>query len=182
MAKLSKKSKEDKHGKLEKTQEYLKNYNTLAIVENSDIQNQCLQKLRGWLNGKVVFVKKSLLQRKYPELAYKENFFLVFTNEEELEKLAAFEYEGFLNAGDASSANIVISAGLVRNRKLLPFLQPIENKGANSYLLEDYQVISEGQIATNETAEILKIRGYRLAKRRLSILSTFRSNALKEIS
>lgn len=178
MAKLVKKSKEEKVNELQKIKDYLTKYSTLVIVENKDIQNKCLQKLRSMLDGKVVFAKKSLLQREYPQLNFEKNFFMVFINDEEVEKLKGFEYATFLAPGDISPVDITIPTGIIRNKKLIGLLTPVGSQGAHTLLLEDFKVVSEGEAAENKACEILNIQGQRLAYAKLNFLEVMETKKL----
>lgn len=178
MAELVKKSKEEKLESIRKIQEYLGKYNTVVVVENTDIRNQCLQKLRLLLNGKVLFAKKSLLQKSYPQLSFGKSFFLVFVDDAELEKVSSFKYSAFMKVGEAAPADLIIPAGVVKNAKLASMLRPIEKKGSTFHLLEDFKVLSKGQLADERAVEILKARDIRATERSLAIIEQFGSDEL----
>lgn len=179
MAELIKKSKEKKLENLKKIEEYIKKYSIVIIAENNDIKNDCLKRLRSCLNGKVVFAKKSLLQRHYPSLNYDKNFFLIFTDDSELEKLNFFEYSSFLESGELSPINYIIPAGEIKNTKLASLLKPIEKKGSNTKLLKNFTVVLSGNPANSKAVEILKINDCRLINRKLTILDKLESKELK---
>ncbi|KAM0681337.1 Rpl10p [Glugoides intestinalis] len=178
MAKLVKKTKEEKITELQKIKECLEKYSTLVIVENCDTQNKCLQRLRSTLDGKVIFAKKSFLQLKYPQISFEKNFFLVFINEEELKKLKEFEYATFLVPGDISPVDITIPNGIIRNKKLAGLLKPVRTQGAHTILLEDFNVVSEGKVAEEKACEILNIQGQRLAFAKLNFLEVMETKNL----
>lgn len=181
MGKISKKEKTVKLDELEKMKEYVKQYDTVVIVENNDIQNVCLQTLRSSIEGKVVFAKKSILQRYFPALCSDKNFFLIFTNSSEVDKIRSFNFVSFLEAGDSVSENIVISAGLIKNPKLHPFLKPLEHKGANVYLTQDFIVASAGEPLDEKAAKILRIRGERLIQKPITILDAIETKSLQNL-
>ncbi|ELA42251.1 uncharacterized protein VICG_00650 [Vittaforma corneae ATCC 50505] len=178
MAELSKKSKEEKIEGVRKIQAYLSKYSTVVVVENTDIKTQCIQRLRSLLRGKVIFAKKSLLQKNYPQLSFEKSFFLIFIDGSELEKVISFKCNTFIKAGEVSPVDFVISAGIVKNPKLASILMPIEKRGSMFHLLEDYKVLSEGQPADEKATEILKAKDIRPMERNLTILGQFESKEL----
>lgn len=182
MAKLSKKSKAEKISEIDKIKEYIEKYDTVAILQNEDVQNTCLQELRSSIQGKIVFGKKSLLQRVFPRVSYEENFFMVFTNATEIEKLQSAEYMSYLRVGEVAPVDVVIPSGVVRNKKLIGIVKPVENQGANTILLEDFTVVSKGEEIDAKSCEILKIRGERLIPRKFKIIDSFASKELLEAS
>lgn len=181
MAELVKKSKENKIHALNKIADYVKKYNTVVVVENSGIQNRCLQKLRSSIDGKVVFAKKSLLQKKFPSLSYEENFFLIFTNNNELKKIESFEFCDFIKTGEMAIEDHVIPAGPVRNEKLAGMLAPIEKKGALSILKENYIVIKKGDVADEKAEQLQRLTDVRSVMRNLSLIDKFDAVSLKEL-
>jgi len=181
MAELKKKSKDDKIAAVNKIPEYLEKYNTVVLALHSSIQNKCLQRLRSSLDATVVFAKKSLLQRKFPALCHDEDFFLIFTNDTELDKLQAFEFNDFIRVGEASPIDHVIPAGPIRNERQAALLQPIEKTGALSVLKEDYTVIQKGQVADEKAVELERLFCMRAMPRRLTILSSIESKSLNSL-
>lgn len=178
MAKANKKSKEQKNNEIEKIKEYLKTYNTVLVIKNSSIQNICLQSLRSIVDGKVVFVKKTLLSKSYPRLNYEEDIFLVFTNDDQIDKIKEFEYKSFLEVGEKSPAEVAIPSGIIHNKRLAQLVKPVETKGANTHLLADFTVVLENEEVNEKSCEILKIKGLRLANKKLEILDTIESKDL----
>lgn len=179
MPKIGKKEKTVKLGEIEKITEYLEKYDTVAVVENTEIQTACIQALRTSLDGKVVFTKKSNLQRTYPSLCYDQSFFLVFINSSEIEKIKTFNFVSFLEAGDMVSEDVIIPAGLIKNTKLHQFLKPLENKGANTYLKADFTVARAGEPLDEKAAKILKIQGERLIQKPINILDIIEAKSIK---
>lgn len=170
MVKPAKKSKAEKIGGVQKIADCLYKYGTVAFVENADIQNTCLQALRSAIGGKVVVVKKAIFQRAYPSVNFEQNYFLVLTAQSELEKLKAFKHNTFLEAGDICPETVVVRAGVIRNAKLADYVKPIERKGANTLLLQDFVICESGDVLQESQAKILKIMGNRLGSRTLNIL------------
>lgn len=170
MAKPSKKSKRERIADVQKIGDHLGRYDTVVFVENTDIQNTCLQSLRSAIDGMVVVVKKTLFQREYPSVNFEQNYFVVLTTQSELEKLKAFRCSTFLKDGDVSPETVVIKAGVVRNAKLADYVKPVERNGAVTSLLQDFVVCEKGDTLQKTQAKILQIKGERLGLRTLSIL------------
>lgn len=181
MSKIQKKDKTARGDECSKIKNYLEQFDTVVVVKNTEIQNVCLQTLRSSINGKVVFVKKSLLQKKFPTLCYEQNFFLIFTNISEIEKIKSFNYVGFLEEGDVVSEDITIPAGLIKNDKLHKYLKPLEQKGANTYLLKDFTVVKAGETIDEKASTILKIKGDRLAHKPIVIIDIIESKSISSI-
>lgn len=178
MAALKKKSKNEKIEEIKKIEESAKIYDTVVFVENTDIQNTCFQNLRSLIDGRVFIVKKALFQRTFLNVNFKENYFVIFTNSSELDKIKNFEYNGFLAEGDITPKTIIMKAGVIKNKKLEDLLTPVERKGSNVTLLEDYVVCEEGDKVNKKQAEILVIRGDRICKRKMNILDIKSSSDL----
>lgn len=170
MVALTKKSKKEKLEDLKKMEEAIEKYDTVVFVENTDIQNTCFQNLRALIDGKVFIVKKALFQRAFLNVNFKENYFVIFTNSKELEKINSFEYKGFLKSADISPKTIIMKAGVIKSKKLEELVCPVERKGANTILLEDYVVCEEGDTIDENQANILCIRGDRISNRKLNII------------
>ncbi len=181
MPKITKKEKTVKLGEIEKITEYLKTFDTIAVVENIDFQNTCIQSLRTSIEGKIIFSKKSLLQRYYPSLCFDKNYFLIFTNGSEIEKIKSFNFLTFLEAGDLVSEDIVIPAGLIKNQKLHTYLKPLDIKGANTYLTADFKVVEAGNEIDEKAATILKIKGERLVHKPIKIIEILETKNIKQI-
>lgn len=181
MSKIQKKDKTAKLEEFERIKKYLEQYDTVVVVKNTELQNFYLQTLRSSIDGKVVFAKKSLLQRYFPSLFYDQNFFLIFTNISEIEKIKSFNYMGFLEEGDKAPENIIISAGLIKNQKLHKYLKNIEHKGANTYLLEDFIISKEGEVIGENASNILKVKGERLAEKPIVIIDIIEAKSIKTI-
>lgn len=176
MAKLAKKTKQQKTDDLERCNEYLSKYDTVIFIENNSMLNTCFKALRELLvSGKIMVVKKSLFQRMFSEINFQQDYFLAFVNEEEINKIKEFQYKAFMEAGDIAPETHIIKSGKINPPKLIDYLSPIENEGANSILLEDFTVCEKDDKISAKQAEILKILGKRLIFKPLNVLDIKKS-------
>lgn len=170
MAKLVKKTKEAKVNDIKKCEQYLEKYDTVVFIENNDIQNTCLQSLRSLISGKIMVLKKTLFQRMFLNVSFSQQYFVVFVDKSEVEKLKTFEYKSYIEPGEVATETVIIKSDVVRNKKLIDYLKPLESQGANTLLTEDFVVCEKGDEVDSKQASILKILGNRIVSRPLNIL------------
>lgn len=168
---VSKKLKEKRRSDVDRVKEYLEMYSHVHTIQNNSLPNTVIQTIRSGVDGKLLFVKRSMLQKQYPGLRFDGSCFLLFSNENLTEKLGEFMYPDFLKAGEHIDQRIAIPAGILRNEKLVPMLDEAVPQGANSVLVNEYVVCEEGDVLTEKQAKILQILGNKFAQSNLHILS-----------
>ncbi|KAI5149350.1 hypothetical protein ENBRE01_0855, partial [Enteropsectra breve] len=153
----------------DKIEEYSQKYNTLFIIQNAAVPNKSLQELRAAINGKVIFVKKSILMRKYSKINMDGECFLIFADEEDEAKIKDFRYPCYASENDVSASSVVIPVGRIQNTKLLEFLDNVEEKGTNHFLTKEFLVCDENQKLDAKQAQILQAMGIRFGTAALKI-------------
>ena len=176
---VSKNAKDKKMSDLEKVKEYKEKYTNVYFIENTDISNVSIQSLREAIDGKVLFIKKAIFQKIYPECTHSENYFLVFGTEDIKESLENFEFASFPKIGEVVEESVLIKAGLIRNEDLIPYLNNLIIEGNNYTLTQDFQVCNGGDALNEKQASILKILGYRIGKSKLNIIDIKQTTEMK---
>lgn len=170
MKAVVKKLKQKKRSDIEKIKDTLSDYPFVHIVENSDIPNPAIQKMRTTLDGKVLFIKKAIFQKEYPCFQLTENYFLIFGKDNITQQIEAFVYPDFLQAGGSAPEHVVVPAGIVRNPRVAALLPNTVMQGGNRVLLEDFVVCEENAQITDKQAQILQAMGTRLGQSSLKVL------------
>lgn len=167
---LTKKQKENRKNDIERAKEYQSRFPVVHVVENVDIPTETIQSIRNIINGKALFIKKSMFQKIFPSFSRGENYFLVFAKEDIREPLEAVEYPCFVKEGDISSERVVIPAGPVHNKKLALLLPGVAVQGTNYSMEQEYTVCEAGVIVTSEQSSMLQLLGRKTSKCHLKVL------------
>lgn len=167
---VSKKLKEKKLSDVERVKEYSKAYSTAYFIKQDEIPNISLQELRKIVNGKIIFPKKSIFKKAFPEFNFDNSFFIIFTNDDLSELLTQFTFPSYLAAGETANEQVVLNAGIVRNERMAELIGETELRGAKNYLNEDRVVCEEGTAIDAKAAEILRIMGKKMGNSSLEIL------------
>jgi len=174
----TKKTKSRKLGDVDKVSEYKSKYANVYFVENASIPNSSLQALRKGVDGKVLFIKRGMFEKSYPNVKIPGNFFLVFSNADLKEFIESFTYPDYLEESGCSPKDVVIPSGVVRKEKLAEFLPQASMQGTNLVLGEDALVCKEGEIISREKSEILRILGEKLGETHFKILNVMNTSEL----
>lgn len=167
----SKKLKEKKLSDLEKAAEYAEKYPIIHVVQNSDMPNEAIQAIRKEIEGRVLFVKKSLFQRKYPAFNFEENYFLVFAAENVSDRLMAVAYPDFAREGETVSERVAIPAGVLRNKRVADLLEDAVPQGSNFVVANERVVCESGDCVTEEQAGLLRALGKRLGRSYVRVIA-----------
>ncbi|KAG5859661.1 hypothetical protein KMI_05g08430 [Encephalitozoon hellem] len=180
MGTVTKKSKEKRHAEMEKVKKYADKYPLVAVVENPSIPNAILKKIREDFEGisKILFVRKKMASALYnmPSMP-KDSFFLMFGNEEAIEKAKSYEYEDFLEENDVCPSRAVIEKQVVKNKEMIEIL-PVSMKDEKMQLTEDYVVCEAGKTVDEKKARILRFFGKRLKKKNLIVFDVAPTSTL----
>ena len=167
---ITKKSKESRMSDIDRAREYNECYSVVHVVENSDLPNKAIQEIRSSIDGKVLFVKKRQFQKKYPQCAYSQNFFLVFSKENVAETLGGVVYPVFAKAGDVASESVAIPAGTIKDQKLGQLVPTATQHGAVFNLAKDYAVCAEGDTLSEAQAALLQAMGRKLGTASVTVI------------
>ncbi len=179
-------TKQQKEMKIEKINSYFEKYPVLHFVENNNIPTRSIQSLRSMLKGdinanedsnkiigKIFFVRKSLLRKKFPSWNYPENFFLIFGNKDLKEIIEEFRYPAFAKPGDIASQTITIPAGIIKFKNIE--LKEARPQGSNLVLDSTYTVCNQGDILNEEQVSLLEAMGTKLGENRLRVIDIKRA-------
>lgn len=173
MGVVLKKSKEKRTAELEKMKDYIDKYSHLAVVMNSNIPNIILKKIRDDFSGigKILFVRKKMAKVVYnmPDTP-KDSFFLMFGNEDAMEKAREYQYQDFLEVGDVCPVRGIIEKQTIRDKNMLELL-PVSMKDNQMQLMDDYVVCEMNEAVNEKQIKILKHFGKRLKMRSFDIFT-----------
>ncbi|KAI5168700.1 mRNA turnover protein 4 [Pancytospora epiphaga] len=175
---VAKKLKEKKRNEIEEIKEIATIYPIVHVVVNSDIPNNSIQQIRNTVKGRVLFVKKSLFQHKYPAFKFDENYFLVLASENIQKSIESTEFPDYLKTGEVSTETVVIPAGVVKDEGMAELLTETVMQGGNTVLLKDEVVCKEGEIVNEKGARILRKLKRRLGKSTLKVIAVKELEAL----
>lgn len=173
----TKKSKEQKRSDIDKVKEYKDKYESIYFIENTDIPSNDIQNLRKAVDGKIIFVKKSIFQKIFPSCNFSENYFLIFTNDKQ--PIEEFKYVDYAVKGNIAPQDVIVNKGVVKKEKLLPYLKNTVIEGSNRVLVEDFMVCKENDVLNEDQAAILKILGYKFGSSKLNILDGRSTSEIK---
>lgn len=172
-----KKTKQQRFADIEKAREYLDKYTTVYFIENVELPNRSVQKLKSSFEGRTLFVKKTMFQKFFP-VDLKESYFMMFSSNDIAEELKNFKYPAYLKEGEKVPETVIIKSGIIKD-KLGEHLENTKTQGSNIILEEDFQVCNEGDVCTEKQAAILKILGYKFGQNSLNILAVKSAEELK---
>lgn len=178
---VQKKLKEKKMSDMNRVQEYADKYSNAYFIGHADIPNKSIQKLRADIDGKILFIKKTMFAKVYPSIQIPSAFFLIFSNEDLTDTLRDFSFPAFLKEGDVPPERVVLEAGEIHNLQLADLLEGTITKGAKVFLEEERVICDPGTGPINATqAKILHLLGKKMKLEKLSILDVKSSSELKQ--
>lgn len=168
---IAKKQKESRRNDFEKIETYGSTFPMIHVVQNVNLPTQSIQNIRSVVDTKVLFVRKSMLQKQYPVFNFPESYFLVFAKENISSELEKMVYPSFLHEGEIASEQIVIPAGIIKDGKLASYISDAVPHGGNFVLEKDYMVCDKDSVISGKQANILQAMGKKMGACNLKVLA-----------
>lgn len=162
-------TKKEKQDRISKIMSYHEKYPVIHIVHNNNIPTESIQKLRTIVeDGKVLFIRKNIIKKMFASFNYSENFFLIFSKKDISDLLSKYEYSCFIKAGETVHNNVIIPAGILKYKNIV--IDSAKPQGSNFILETPYVVCNDGDLVTEEQAEILRAMGLKYGTTHLEVI------------